>query len=83
MIETIEWCVSVLQCIMWIFIVAGDMIWLWYFFKCRGVKNCHNKNCRFSEYCFRYEDVLTEEDKEELIKYFEQLQREQDSGLIK
>lgn len=44
---------------------------LWCFIKCfkaKKFKKCFNRKCKFHVYCFRYEDVLTEEMIEELKK---------------
>ncbi len=59
--------------ILLVIVIVGNLIRLWYFMKCLGVKDCQNSKCRYSEYCFRHQDGITEEEKEELIKYLEQL----------
>ena len=64
-----------------LFILAVFMIFLylvafWCFiicFKDKKFKKCYNRTCKLHEYCFRYEDKLTEEDIEELEKLLEQL----------
>ena len=34
---------------------------------------CHDRNCRFSEYCDKYQHILTPEEKERLEKLIEKL----------
>lgn len=55
-----------------IIVIAANLIRLWYFMKCLGVKSCKNRKCRYSKYCFRYHRGITEEEKEELLKYLKQ-----------
>lgn len=57
------------------FIIFLYLIELWCFIKCfqsKKFEKCFNKKCKFHKLCFRYEDVLTEKDIEELEKFLEQ-----------
>lgn len=61
----------------WIFftvvVVIGNIVRVWYFIKCIGVKDCNKKECRYKEYCSRYKDVLTEEEIESLKNYIDMM----------
>lgn len=65
------------DCIVWLLfevvVVIGTIVRVWYFIKCIGVKDCKNKECRYREYCSRYNDVLTEEEIESLINYIDMM----------
>lgn len=54
-------------------VITGNLVRLWYFIKCLGVKSCKNGKCKYSGFCFRYQGGITEEEKEELLKYWEQM----------
>lgn len=58
------------NCIVWIVfaaaVVIGNIVRLWYFFKCIGVKDCNNQECRYKEYCSRYKEIITEAEIERL-----------------
>lgn len=55
-----------------VIVIAANLIRLWYFIKCLGVQSCKNGKCKYREFCFRYQGGITEEEKEELLKYLEQ-----------
>lgn len=54
-------------------VIVANLVRLWIFLKCLGVKSCKNRKCRYNGVCFRYQGGITEEEKEELIKYLEQM----------
>lgn len=54
-------------------IIIGNILYLWYFIKCIGVKNCPLRKCKFHEYCFRYKEAWTKEDIEHIENLIEQL----------
>lgn len=47
-------------------VVIGNIVRVWYFIKCIGVKDCNNKECRYKGYCYRYKEVITEAEIESL-----------------
>lgn len=54
-------------------IVDGYLFLFWYFFKCRGVIYCHQKNCKYRNYCFHYRGSITAEEAEMLLKFLDTL----------
>ena len=68
---TFKLCDCIVLILFTIIIVLGNIIRLWYFVKCLGVKSCNKRKCKYKEYCFRYYDVLTDEDVKELLKLLE------------
>lgn len=46
--------------------VAFNIAHVVYWIKCFKVKDCSKENCRFKEYCNKYEPVWTDEDIEKL-----------------
>ena len=75
--ETIfEWFVFIAVAIVVMFMVYLYLVAFWCFIHCfkdKKFRKCSNGACKLREHCFRYEDVLTEEDIEELEKLIEQL----------
>lgn len=65
---------SIITVIIIVIVIVSNLIRLWYFMKCVGVKSCKNRNCKYSRFCFRHHGGITKEEKEELLKYLEQLQ---------
>lgn len=57
-----------------IMVILYGIVFLWHFIKCIGMKKCSNRSCKFHDYCFRYEDQITDEEIEILLnllnKYF-------------
>lgn len=64
-----EYFYSGLLIYMIIIIAVNIVVRLWYFVKCRRIEDCKNEKCIFKEFCFRYQDGITEEEAEELIEY--------------
>lgn len=66
---------NILSIVVWILfavvIVIGNIIRLWYFIKCNGVKDCNNQECRYKEYCSRHKEVITEAEIESLKNYID------------
>lgn len=56
-----------------IMVVVGGGRWLWHFFKCQGIKGCNNRKCKFRNYCFRYDEKITEEEVKNLLQLIDKL----------
>ncbi len=60
-----------------IFAIGILAIELWYVFKCRGKKECFNRNCLYAKFfdCYRYHyrGNITEEEAKELLEYLDRL----------
>lgn len=56
-----------------VIVIVGSLIRLWYFIKRMRTKGCKNKKSRYGTYCFGSHGRITEEEKEELLKYLDQL----------
>lgn len=56
-----------------VIVVVGDILWLWHFIKCWGVEECNNRKCKYRNYCFRYEEKLTEEEAKRLLELINEL----------
>lgn len=54
-------------------IIVGNLLFLWYFIKCRKIKKCGNSECRYKMYCPKYKDRITQEVKERLQNLLDQL----------
>lgn len=54
-------------------VILGDILWLWYFFKCMGIRECNNRKCKYRNCCFRYKERITEEEAKRLLALIEQL----------
>lgn len=52
---------------------VGFCVYLYYQFRCRHKDSCSNRSCRFTEYCKKYKDVLTQEEIERLQKMVDEL----------
>ncbi len=53
--------------------VPWIVVRLYYFIKCIKVKKCSNRKCRFNQYCYKYQEVLTKEEVDELNRMIDQL----------
>lgn len=73
MIGIFELCGHILFTVVVIMVVVGDAVWLWHFLKCFGIEVCNNKKCRYRNWCFKYEEKLTEEEAQKLLELIEQL----------
>lgn len=72
----LEWSGYIVVLVVIAFIIFMYLIEFWCFIKCfksKKFKKCFNKKCKLHECCFRYKDVLTEGDIEEIKKFLEQL----------
>lgn len=56
-----------------VFFIAGNLICLWHFIKCLKAKGSKNRKGGYRAYYSRNRGGITEEEKEELIKYLDQL----------
>lgn len=61
------WCT-----ILTVIIIILDIIRLWYFFKCLGIRDCNNKKCKYNNFCFRYKGKLTKEECKKLLELLEE-----------
>lgn len=59
-------CINAVWILFAVAVVIGNIIRVWYFIKCIGVKDCNNKECRYKGYCSRYKETITEEEIERL-----------------
>lgn len=69
-----------------IYLIIALVIELWIIFRCHGIKECFNKDCKYRvycrchRYCVRCESRITPEEKEELIEYLKQLRSSMSSS---
>ena len=56
-----------------VYTVIWNIARLIYFIKCFKVKKCSNRNCKMSFCCGKYEEVLTKEEAEQLLKLIEEM----------
>lgn len=73
MIKLFEWWGDIWLAIVVIIVIVGDSLWLWHFFKCLGIKECNNRKCKFRNYCFRYNEKISEEEAKRLLQLIDKL----------
>ena len=56
-----------------VIIIVGTLVRLWHFIKYLRANGCKDKKSRCGANCFEDRGGITEEEKEELLKYLEQL----------
>ncbi|MDE6845089.1 MAG: hypothetical protein K2J99_04905 [Lachnospiraceae bacterium] len=54
-------------------ILIGNLAGCWYQIRCFKIKKCSDRKCRYRTYCHKYEEVLTQKDKERIQKLIDQL----------
>lgn len=57
-------------------IIIGNSIRIWYYIKCIKIKKCSKRQCRYREYCHKYAEVLTQQDKERIQMLIDQLRED-------
>ncbi len=55
-----------------IFCVIWNITRFIYFIKCFKTRECSNRNCKFNYCCDKYEEVLTDEEVEMLLKMIDE-----------
>lgn len=70
--EILQWIYTIFLVFLAIIIIVFNIARVVYFFKCFKIKDCSNSNCHFKEFCDKYHEVLTEEEKESIRKILEE-----------
>lgn len=64
----------IIMCLYAAIVILCWIVFLWHFIKCIRIKKCSDKNCKFHEYCLKYEGQITDKEIESLLnildKYF-------------
>ena len=53
--------------------IAFGVVRFCYWFKCRHIETCHNRDCRCAEYCNKYKHIFTDEEMERMQKWIDSL----------
>lgn len=69
---TLKQCNHIILILFTIIILIGNIIRLWYFVKCLKIKKCNNRKCKYKNNCFKYQDIITDEEKEELLRLLDE-----------
>ncbi len=59
----------VIQVIFLIYLIIVGIITIRYSLKCADIISCNNMNCRYRNFCPRYEESITEEEAKELTDF--------------
>ena len=54
-------------------LIIGNIVRLVYYIKCIRIKKCTDKQCRVKEYCPKYQESWTEEEREHLQRLIDKL----------
>jgi len=68
-----DYVINAIFIVFWGCTALWNVVRFYYFIKCIKVKRCSNRKCRFNQYCYKYQEVLTEEEVDELNKMIDQL----------
>lgn len=52
--------------------LAWNTVRFIYFIKCLKITECSDSKCKYKHLCFKYQDIITDEEIEELLKLLDQ-----------
>ena len=52
--------------------LAWNIVRFIYFVKCLKITECSNEKCKYKHFCSKYQDMITDEEIEELLKLLDQ-----------
>ncbi len=68
----IKWFTIIFLVVFVLSIIVFNIARLFYWIKCFKIKDCSKRDCPFQIFCYKYEEVYTEEDIERITKMLEE-----------